>query len=110
MQDESLKALERVRSALEMGEGHWWPNNHGADGIKPLVEADLRTLLAQLEEREKLLRECREVLSDMHRACLGKPVGGSDGFGTRVLGHPNAATLNRANAILTTLGKADHEG
>ena len=41
-----------------------------------------------------------EALAEMHRACLGEPVAGGDGCGTRAAGYPGMATLNKANAAL----------
>jgi hypothetical protein len=43
--------------------------------------------------------ELYEALAELHRACLGTPVGGGDG-GTYAVGTPSAASLNKALAAL----------
>lgn len=50
-----------------------------------------------------------EALTELHRACIGKPVGGADG-GTRLVGTPSAVTLNKAlKAISKALGESTHD-
>ena len=46
-----------------------------------------------------------EALGELHRACFGRPVGAGDG-GTYVAGTPSAATMNKANALLTRIKEA----